>query len=196
MAAEVRKLAERSIRSTEEIRAIITSVQDETNATIMATEQGIRRAREMGQLMRSTSEVLEESLRATEQQREAADQVSSAMVEIRTAAEQLAAEQEQRTGTAERVDAPSCIASVTSSPARDALSIRIGRSGRSRAMSRTARMPPPFRHHHIQHADVRALADGQLGGGAGVGCLRADDHVRVFERSSDCKASDRAVIRD
>jgi len=36
VAAEVRKLAERSIRSTEEIREIITSVQDETNATIMA----------------------------------------------------------------------------------------------------------------------------------------------------------------
>jgi len=105
VAAEVRKLAERSIRSTEEIRKIITSVQDETNATIMATEQGTKQAREVGQLMGATSEVLEESLRATEQQREAADQVSSAMVEIRTAAEQLAAEQQQRTGTAEQIEA-------------------------------------------------------------------------------------------
>ena len=103
VASEVRKLAERSIRSTEEIREIITSVQDETNATIMATEQGTRQAREVGELMGSTSEVLEESLRATQQQREAADQVSSAMVEIRSAAEQLAAEQQQRTGTAQHV---------------------------------------------------------------------------------------------
>ena len=103
VAAEVRKLAERSIRSTEEIRKIITSVQDETNATIMATEQGTKQAREVGQLMGATSEVLDESLRATEQQREAADQVSSAMVEIRTAAEQLASEQQQRTGTAQQV---------------------------------------------------------------------------------------------
>ncbi len=105
VAAEVRKLAERSIRSTEEIREIITSVQDETNATIMATEQGTKQAREVGELMGSTSEVLEESLRATQQQREAADQVSSAMVQIRTAAEQLAAEQQQRTGTAQQVEA-------------------------------------------------------------------------------------------
>jgi methyl-accepting chemotaxis protein len=103
VASEVRKLAERSIRSTEEIREIITSVQDETNATIMATEQGAKQAREVGELMGSTSDVLDESLRASEQQREAADQVSSAMSEIRTAAEQLAAEQEQRKSTAERV---------------------------------------------------------------------------------------------
>jgi methyl-accepting chemotaxis protein len=103
VASEVRKLAERSIRSTEEIREIITSVQDETNATIMATEQGTKQARQVGELMGSTSEVLEESLRATQQQREAADQVSSAMVQIRSAAEQLAAEQQQRTGTARQV---------------------------------------------------------------------------------------------
>jgi methyl-accepting chemotaxis protein len=103
VASEVRKLAERSIRSTEEIKEIITSVQDETNATIMATEQGAKQAREVGELMTSTSDVLDESLTATEQQREAANQVSTAMVEIRTAAEQLAAEQEQRKVSAERV---------------------------------------------------------------------------------------------
>ena len=40
VASEVRKLAERSIRSTDSIREIIAGVQDETNATIMATEQG------------------------------------------------------------------------------------------------------------------------------------------------------------
>jgi len=104
VASEVRKLAERSIRSTEEIREIITSAQNETNATIMATEQGAKQAREVGQLMGSTSAVLDESLRATEQQREAADQVSAAMVQIRTAAEQLAAEQHQRTQTAEQLE--------------------------------------------------------------------------------------------
>jgi methyl-accepting chemotaxis protein len=104
VASEVRKLAERSIRSTEEIKEIITSVQDETNATIMATEQGAKQAREVGELMTSTSDVLEESLRASEQQREASDQVSSAMAQIRTASEQLAAEQEQRKGTAGEVE--------------------------------------------------------------------------------------------
>jgi methyl-accepting chemotaxis protein len=104
VAAEVRKLAERSIRSTESIREIIGAVQDETNATIMATEQGTRQAREVGELMSSTATMLEESILATQQQKSAADQVAAAMVQIRESADQLAAEQEQRVGTAERVD--------------------------------------------------------------------------------------------
>jgi methyl-accepting chemotaxis protein len=104
VAAEVRKLAERSIRSTDEIREIVAGVRDETNATIMATEQGTRQAGEVGELMTSTADVLDESIRATEQQKEAAEQVSAAMVQIRTAAEQLAAEGRQRAEAAETVN--------------------------------------------------------------------------------------------
>jgi methyl-accepting chemotaxis protein len=104
VASEVRKLAERSIRSTESIREIIMGVQDETNATIMATEQGTRQAREVGELMSSTAAMLEESILATQQQKSAADQVATAMVQIRESADQLATEQELRVGTAERVD--------------------------------------------------------------------------------------------
>jgi methyl-accepting chemotaxis protein len=104
VASEVRKLAERSIRSTDSIREIITAVQDETNATIMATEQGAKQAREVGELMHSTAEVLDESIRATDQQKEAASQVSSAMVEIRAAAEQLATQQQERVASAGRVE--------------------------------------------------------------------------------------------
>jgi methyl-accepting chemotaxis protein len=105
VASEVRKLAERSIRSTEEIREIVSGVQGETNATIMATEQGTRQAGEVGELMTSTADVLEESIRATEQQKQAAEQVSAAMVQIRTAAEQLAAEGRARAEAAETVTA-------------------------------------------------------------------------------------------
>ena len=99
VAAEVRKLAERSMHSTESIREIIASVQDETNATIMATEQGTRQAREVGELMASTATMLEESILATQQQKSAADQVAAAIVQIRAAADQLAAEQTQRAAT-------------------------------------------------------------------------------------------------
>jgi methyl-accepting chemotaxis protein len=104
VAGEVRKLAERSIHSTDSIREIIAAVQDETNATIMATEQGAKQAREVGELMSSTVDVLDESIRATDQQKTAAEQVSGAMIEIRSAAEQLAAEQQQRSASAEHVD--------------------------------------------------------------------------------------------
>jgi methyl-accepting chemotaxis protein len=104
VAAEVRKLAERSIRSTESIREIIGAVQDETNATIMATEQGTRQAREVGELMSSTAGMLEESILATQQQKSAADQVAAAISQIREAADQLAAEQAQRVSTSERLE--------------------------------------------------------------------------------------------
>ncbi len=104
VAAEVRKLAERSIHSTESISVIITGVQDETNATIMATEQGTLQAREVGELMASTATMLDESILATQQQKSAADQVDSAIQQIREAADQLAAEQAQWSVTAERLD--------------------------------------------------------------------------------------------
>jgi len=104
VAGEVRKLAERSLRSTESISESIRAVQDETNATIMATEQGAKRAREVSDLMVSTAEALDQSIRTTDQQKEAAGQVSSTMVEIRRAVEELADEQRQRKVTAERVE--------------------------------------------------------------------------------------------
>ena len=104
VASEVRKLAERSITSTDSIRQIIGGVQNEANATIMATEQGARQAREVGELMGSTAAMLEQSILATQQQRSAADQVAEAMIQIREAAGQLAADQTQREDTSERVE--------------------------------------------------------------------------------------------
>ena len=104
VAAEVRKLAERSMHSTESISVIIAGVQDETNATIMATEQGIRQAREVAELMASTTGMLEESILATQQQKSAADQVDAAAQQIREAADQLAVEQAQWAATSERLE--------------------------------------------------------------------------------------------
>jgi methyl-accepting chemotaxis protein len=104
VAAEVRKLAERSVHSTESISVIITGVQSETNATIMATEQGTRQAREVGDLMASTATMLEESILATQQQKSAADQVDIAIQQIRESADQLAEEQLQWSGTAGRLE--------------------------------------------------------------------------------------------
>jgi methyl-accepting chemotaxis protein len=104
VAGEVRKLAERSIHSTDSISVIITGVQDEMKATIMATEQGTRQAREVDELMASAATMLEESILATQQQKSAADQVDGAIQQIRDAADQLVAEQAQWSDTAERLD--------------------------------------------------------------------------------------------
>jgi len=104
VAAEVRKLAERSVHSTDSISVIIIGVQDETNATIIATEQATHQAREVGELMASTATMLEDSILAAQQQKSAADQVDLAIQQIRQAADQLAAEQAQWSATAERLD--------------------------------------------------------------------------------------------
>jgi hypothetical protein len=103
VATEVRKLAERSIESTESIGAIIAGVQDETNATIMATEQGTRQAREVGELMATTATMLEESILATQQQKTAADQVDVAITQIQQGAEHLLAEQGRWSSTSEQL---------------------------------------------------------------------------------------------
>jgi methyl-accepting chemotaxis protein len=104
VASEVRKLAERSVQSTESISAIVGAVQDETNATIMATEQGTRQAREVGELMTSTAAMLEESILATQQQKSAADQVAEALQQIRGAAAQTAADLVRWRGTSKRLE--------------------------------------------------------------------------------------------
>ncbi|HEU5416668.1 MAG TPA: methyl-accepting chemotaxis protein [Streptosporangiaceae bacterium] len=104
VAAEVRKLAERSVQSADSIRAIIVGVQDETNATIMAAEQGSQSTGEVADLMTSTATMLDESIIATQQQKSAAEQVDIAIQQISQAAESLAAEQAQRAGTADRLE--------------------------------------------------------------------------------------------
>jgi methyl-accepting chemotaxis protein len=100
----VRKLAERSMRSTDSIRQIIGTVQDKTNATILATEQGTKQATTVDQLMGESVESLEMSLQATTQQKESADQVAATMQQIRVAAEQLAREGERRSELASQVE--------------------------------------------------------------------------------------------
>jgi hypothetical protein len=104
VAAEVRKLAERSMESTESIREIVTAIREETNATILATEQGTRQTREVASLMEQTATMLDDSIASIQQQRAAAGQVAGAMTQIRSAAEQLAADQEQRLSDARRAE--------------------------------------------------------------------------------------------
>jgi ABC-type transporter Mla subunit MlaD len=105
VATEVRKLAARSLRSTDSISEFIAGVQDETSTAIMATERGTRQAREVGELMASTAGLIAQSILATRQQKSAADQVETAFQQIRNAASKLATEQTHWSATSERLEA-------------------------------------------------------------------------------------------
>jgi methyl-accepting chemotaxis protein len=87
VAAEVRKLAERSVESTASIREIVADVQGEVDATIEATQHGAHEARDVAELMASTASMVGDAILATEQQKGAAQQLAGAMTQIRAAAE-------------------------------------------------------------------------------------------------------------
>jgi methyl-accepting chemotaxis protein len=104
VANEVRKLAERSVASAEQIREIIEGIRAQTNATILATEAGTKQARHVARLMDEMAERFEQAVSVTRQQRLAADQVSVAMGEIQNAAQQLTDEQAERVALAEGIE--------------------------------------------------------------------------------------------
>jgi methyl-accepting chemotaxis protein len=169
VAAEVRKLAERSLRSTESISVIVAGVRDETNATIMATEQGTRQAREVGDLMTSTATMLGESLLAAQQQKTAADQADAAILQIRQGADQLASDLAQRASTAERLEA--LVDEIEAVLAEDQSGPGPVTAGPSRVPAAAPRRPAP-------------TARGPLGG-VPAGAAETLPHTRIPEAAHD-----------
>jgi methyl-accepting chemotaxis protein len=104
VAAEVRKLAERSQESAGQIQSIVTQIQSETSATILASEEGAREVHRGAGLAREVEDALErisgmvdetttaarEISIATQQQRSASDQVVSAMTQVSDVSRQYA----------------------------------------------------------------------------------------------------------
>ena len=119
VASEVRKLAERAQESTGQIQAIVSEIQAETNATIMASEEGAKEVRHGTLLARGVVEALErisgmvdetttaakEISIATQQQRSASDQVVSAMTQVSDVSKQYAVGSRQAAASAAELDA-------------------------------------------------------------------------------------------
>ncbi len=114
VAAEIRKLAERSQESAGQIQSIVTQIQAETNATILASEEGSREVHAGSALARDVVGALErisgmvdetttaakEISIATQQQRSASEQVVSAMGQVADVSRQYAVGSKQAAAAA------------------------------------------------------------------------------------------------
>ncbi len=89
VAQEVRKLAERSSESTEEIRQLINEIQGETNSSIISIEESTKWVKKGLEMVEETTKVAKEISVATQQQNFASGQVVQAMREIDTVTKQF-----------------------------------------------------------------------------------------------------------
>ncbi|HVA61047.1 MAG TPA: methyl-accepting chemotaxis protein [Mycobacteriales bacterium] len=118
VASEVRKLAERAQESTGQIQAIVSEIQTETNATIIASEEGAKEVRNGSTLARGVVDALErisgmvdetttaakEISIATQQQRSASDQVVAAMTQVSDVSRQYAVGSKQAAAAAAQLN--------------------------------------------------------------------------------------------
>ena len=95
VAQEVRKLAERSSESTEEIRQIINEIQGETNSAIMSIEDSTKWVKKGLEMIEETAKSAKEISVATTQQTFASEQVVQAMREIDSVTKQFVASTRQ-----------------------------------------------------------------------------------------------------
>ncbi len=111
VAAEVRRLAERTKTSAEEIKGIVNEIQSATNAAVITTDQGVKNVekgvdivQKAGQaieailnLIKQTAEASRQIVMATNQQKSATEQVVLTMKEISEVVKQTAAGLKQST---------------------------------------------------------------------------------------------------
>ena len=89
VADEVRRLADRSKTLAADIAQITTSVQVETNATVLAMDKGAEQLKDGLSLMEHVAEASSGIRLATQQQQSATEQVVEAMEQVRIASQQV-----------------------------------------------------------------------------------------------------------
>jgi len=104
VAQEVRKLAERSSESTEEIRQLINEIQGETNSTILSIEGSTKWVKRGLEMIEETAKSAKEISIATQQQKFASDQVVQAMREIDSVTKQFVSSTKQATASAAQLN--------------------------------------------------------------------------------------------
>ncbi|MGZ3512448.1 MAG: methyl-accepting chemotaxis protein [Thermodesulfobacteriota bacterium] len=104
VAQEVRKLAERSSESTDEIRQIINEIQGETNSAIMSIEGSTQWVKKGLEMIEETAKSAKEISIATQQQKFASEQVVQAMREIDSVTKQFVASTRQTAASATQLN--------------------------------------------------------------------------------------------
>ncbi len=118
VAAEVKKLSERSRSATKEVQAVLSEIQGATNASVMATEQGMKDAErgvalahKSGDANESIIQMVERTVQlanaislATQQQRSASEQVVASMRQLATVIQDGAASAKQSSSLAIALD--------------------------------------------------------------------------------------------
>ncbi|MFQ5888049.1 MAG: methyl-accepting chemotaxis protein [Candidatus Hydrothermarchaeales archaeon] len=95
VAQEVRKLAERSSESTEEIRQLINEIQGETNSTIIGIEDSTKWVGKGLEMVQETAKSSKEISLITQQQKSASEQVVQAMRDIGSVTKQFVSSTQQ-----------------------------------------------------------------------------------------------------
>jgi len=104
VAQEVRKLAERSSESTDEIRQIIHEIQGETNSAIMSIEGSTQWVKKGLEMIEETAKSAKEISIATQQQKFASEQVVQAMREIDSVTKQFVTSTRQTAASATQLN--------------------------------------------------------------------------------------------
>ena len=104
VAQEVRKLAERSSESTEEIRQLINEIQGETNSTIMGIEDSTKWVGKGLEMVKETAKSAKEISLATQQQKSASEQVVQAMRSIDTVTKQFVSSTKQAAASGKQLN--------------------------------------------------------------------------------------------
>lgn len=128
VAQEVKRLAERTVQATRQIKGLIEGIQKRTNSTIMVTEEGTKAVDATSSLVdkvqssfdtiqrmvEETNRAAKEIVLSTQQQNLACEQMASTMTEVRDVAQQVASSaMETEQAIAEIVELSECLKSLT-----------------------------------------------------------------------------------
>ncbi|MFC8800106.1 methyl-accepting chemotaxis protein [Promicromonospora sp. NPDC057138] len=120
VADEVRRLAERSKSSAGDIATIVTAVQDETNATVMAMEKGAKQMQQGLILLEAVTDAHDQVRLTTQQQQSATAQVVETMEQLTDASRQVSATAQQIADAAGNLADLAGNLETTATTARDA----------------------------------------------------------------------------